>query len=66
MPDLVFTQSVLRSAEWRPKEKLGQGRESKREYTARILEKEEVLKEEQSVGEGQLTGALSLAESGTP
>lgn len=30
-----------------------------------ILEKEEVLKEEQSVGEGQLTGALSLAESVT-
>ena len=30
-----------------------------------LLEKEVVLKEDQSVSQGQLSGALSLAESGT-
>lgn len=59
MPDPVFMQPVLHSAEWRSMDKLSwPGRESKYEGGHLLVLKKEVLREEQRVSEGQLAGPL--------
>lgn len=65
MPDPVFMQPVLHSAEWRSMDKLSwPGRESKYEGGHLLVPKKEVLREEQNVRRTACRASLT-AKPGT-